>query len=179
MVFAKKITKQYKSATSIGSDGFPTYRRRKDGRKAIVRGQRIGNRWVVPYNLDLLIKYNAHIKIELCARTKAIKYLYKYIHKGPDRATVVLEVNTTTLPQSTGSNQGNDEIKQYLDCKYISPPEACWRIFEFDLQAQRPPVERLQFHLPSEQFVVFQDNNDLDDVVLRPGIGRTMFTEWM
>lgn len=33
------------------------------------------------------------MNVEGCAHTKAIKYLYKYIHKSHDRATVVIESN--------------------------------------------------------------------------------------
>ncbi|XP_077239757.1 uncharacterized protein LOC143880671 [Tasmannia lanceolata] len=175
MELAKKL---WDFSMSLIHNGFPVYRRRRDGRKVIVRGRKIDNRWVVPYNIDLLIKYNAHINVELCAKTKVIKYLFKYIHKGPDRATVVLEVDSKTNVQHTDNfRQENDEVKQYLDCRYISAPEACWRVFEFDLQAQHPSVERLQFHLPEEQHVIFRDNDNLYDVILRPDINRTMFIE--
>ncbi|XP_077249067.1 uncharacterized protein LOC143888491 [Tasmannia lanceolata] len=179
-VCTKIYPKSYKNLTTIDENGFLLYRRRKDGQKPIVQGRKISNRWVVPYNLHLLIKYNAHINVELCAKTQAIKYLYKFIHKGPDRATAVLETeSTTTVSQINAIQHENDEIKQYLDCRYISALEACWRIFEFDLQGQQPPVERLNNHLPGEQSIIFNDNDDLQNVMSRPGIERTMFTEWM
>lgn len=42
-----------------------------------------------------------------------------------------------------------------------------------------PAVERLSFHLPGEQNVVFQDEDTIDSVVNRPGIDMSMFLGWM
>jgi len=41
---------------------------------------------VVPYNRDLCVKYDAHINVERVAMRRVVKYLYKYVHKGHDRA---------------------------------------------------------------------------------------------
>ena len=45
----------------------------------------LDNRYVVPHNIALCIKYNAHINVEVCASIKAVKYVYKYVYKGHDR----------------------------------------------------------------------------------------------
>ncbi|KAL1928026.1 hypothetical protein VTP01DRAFT_3431 [Rhizomucor pusillus] len=39
----------------------------------------------------LLMKYNAHINVEVCSTSKAVKYVYKYVYKGRDRANVRLQ----------------------------------------------------------------------------------------
>jgi hypothetical protein len=39
-----------------------------------------------------------------------------------------------------------------------------------------PPVECLQYHLPNEQMVLFDD--DVQEVVIRLAISKTMMTEW-
>ncbi|XP_077237222.1 uncharacterized protein LOC143878892 [Tasmannia lanceolata] len=177
---SKKYPKKFNSNTIIDDNGFPVYRRRNNGRSAMIHGQEVDNRWVVRYNRALLIKYSSHINVELCAKTKVIEYLFKYLHKGPDRATVVIEPESSTSMQSNvNSHQNNEKIKQYLDCRYISAPEACWRILEFDLHAQQPFVERLQFHLPNEQYVIFNDKDNLYDIMSRPGIRTSMFIKWM
>ncbi|XP_048615648.1 uncharacterized protein LOC125588375 [Brassica napus] len=49
------------------------------------------NASVIPHNIEILKKYAAHINVEWCNRTSAIKYLFKYITKGVDRATVLIE----------------------------------------------------------------------------------------
>ena len=48
---------------------------------------------MVPYNPFLLLKYNAHINVELCSTVKSVKYLYKYIYKGYDCADREKNIN--------------------------------------------------------------------------------------
>jgi len=51
-----------------------------------------------------------------------MKYLFKYINKGYERIT------TTIIPNENESffnKEPIDEIKQYLDCRYVSPCEPC------------------------------------------------------
>ncbi|KAG8377386.1 hypothetical protein BUALT_Bualt08G0027600 [Buddleja alternifolia] len=71
-----------------------------------------------------------------------------------------------------------DGIKQYLDCRYVSAIEACWRIYEFDLQKHYPTVERLEYHLPNQQFVIFNEDDHLHNAVQLEGIKETMLTKW-
>ena len=37
------------------------------------------------------LRYNAHINVKVCGSVKAVKYIHKYIYKGGDRATVMLD----------------------------------------------------------------------------------------
>ncbi len=48
----------------------------------------VTNRLIVPYNPGLLLKYNCHINVEVCSTVKSVKYLYKYVYKGGDRAVI-------------------------------------------------------------------------------------------
>jgi hypothetical protein len=88
-------------ATVQGKDSYPVYRRREDGRKEKVRGHELDNRWVVPYNPYLLRLFNCHINVETCGSIKAVKYLFKYIYKGHDRASVAVR------EADTEDNEGN------------------------------------------------------------------------
>jgi hypothetical protein len=36
-----------------------------------------------------------------------------------------------------------DEIKKYLDCRYVFASEATWHIFKFDMHERFPTIERL------------------------------------
>ncbi len=54
-----------------------------NGRKCDKTG--LDNRRVVPHNPYLLLKYQCHINVEVVASIAAIKYVYKYVFKGPDR----------------------------------------------------------------------------------------------
>ena len=54
-----------------------------------IKGLDLDNRCVVPYNPYLTVKYNAHINVEIFTTVMAVKYLYKYVYKGPDRVIVI------------------------------------------------------------------------------------------
>jgi hypothetical protein len=112
---------------------------RDDGREALkpckCQGAPIAlnNCWVVPYNPYLSKRYNAHINVELCGSIKAIKYLYKYFYKGPNKAMTEVSINTNTVI----------EVRQYQDCRYFSAHEACWWLFRFPMHGRYPAVVRL------------------------------------
>ncbi|KAG6670695.1 hypothetical protein I3843_Q045000 [Carya illinoinensis] len=132
--YSKIFSNKFNRETSIDEDGFAVYRRRDDlGMYIEMNGVKLDNRFIVPYNMNLLVKYQAHINVEWCNRSISIKYLFKYKNKGPDRAIVILEENL-----------------HINDCRYVSATEACWRIFRFDIHYCEPAVERLSFHLENE-----------------------------
>jgi hypothetical protein len=168
----KHFPKNFKSETTIDEDGFPVYRRRDDGREIKKRTIKLDNRSVVPYNRDLLVKFQAHINVEWCNRSRSIKYLFKYIHKGIDYVLGLVK-------EKHDSNNETDEIKRYLEMRYISTTEACWWLFQFELNYRDPAVERLNFHLENDQQVIFPDSTDVRKIVRRKGIKETKFTEWM
>jgi nitrogen regulatory protein PII len=76
----KNFPKKFQDATLANVDGYPLYRRRQ-GQTTFVRGVEMDNRYVVPYNKYLLLKYNCHINVEVSTSQKAVKYIYKYIYK--------------------------------------------------------------------------------------------------
>lgn len=168
---SKGYPKQFIGVTEVNaSGGYPQYRRRLDG-KSIERRiagtglVNVDNRWVVPHNLYLCSKFNAHINVESCASIDAIKYLFKYVYKGHDRASVTLEQR--------------DEIKLYLDARYVSAPEACWRLFHFHLHKEYPAHQRLQVHLGNEQTVCFGEGENISEVLQRAASQETTLTAWM
>jgi hypothetical protein len=138
----KRYPKEFVEETRQGNDSYPQYRRQFHEPVSLNRNIHVDNRWVVPYNPWLLLKYDCHINVEVCSSIKSIKYLYKYVYKGPDR--VAMEVHR-------GTNM--DEIQQFVDARWICAPEALWRIFKFTLYKLYPSVERLQIHLPNHQQV--------------------------
>ncbi|KAM3266607.1 hypothetical protein P3L10_003602 [Capsicum annuum] len=108
--------------------------------------------------------------IELCNYSRSVKYLFKYINKGSDRATATIECTNTA--------EVHDEIKRYLDCRYISATEACWRIFIFDILHREPAVERFPFYLEGENTIVFEEEERPENIIRRPASVKTKFTEW-
>lgn len=88
---SKKYPKEYSDETVFRSDGgYPTYRRPENGRTVNVRNHEVGNEFVVPHNPFLLAKYDAHINVEVCSTVKSVMYLYKYVYKGHDAATLAV-----------------------------------------------------------------------------------------
>jgi hypothetical protein len=78
---AKKFLKAFCEETIVNDNGYPTYRRRDTGvTHRLKRGQsvfEVDNRWVVPYNPWLSLKYDSHINLEYCALIVCIKYIFK------------------------------------------------------------------------------------------------------
>ena len=130
------------------------------------------------------MKYQAHINVECCNRAQSIKYLFKYIGKGLDKVTAVLERVNKNLeipnpPTATSRKIEYDEVKNYLSCRYLSAAEASWRIFGFPIHHREPYVQRLFFHLEDEQEVRFQDNESLPEILGRFRQDASMFVQWL
>lgn len=163
-------SKVYASETSFGEDSYPKYRRRDDNKKVKVRGQYLDNRWVVPYNPYLLAKFDCHINVEICSTIKAVKYLYKYVYKGHDRISFVVNPNDQIFDF--------DEIQKFQSARWISPPEAMWRIYGFILCEIYPSVISLQLHLENNQFITYKKSDDLTKVITRDDTCKTMLIEY-
>ncbi|GKB49987.1 hypothetical protein Tco_0900740 [Tanacetum coccineum] len=145
----KKFPKQFNESTVIDDSGYAIYKRRNDGSTIKKSETDLHNGYVVPYNPGLLRRYQAHINVEYCNQVGSIKYLFKYINKGPDRVSATID------------GEEVDEIKDYLNCRYLSACEAAWRIYGFDIHYRTPSVERLPFHLKDEQQVILMRHKAL------------------
>ncbi|XP_020272658.1 uncharacterized protein LOC109847832 [Asparagus officinalis] len=176
---SKHFPKKYVNETVIDESGFAVYRRRNDNNRWVDKnGTKLDNAYVVPYNRNLIVKYQSHINVEWCNRGRSIKYLFKYITKGPDHASISLRSHKSS---SSGSNnhEKTDEIQYYLDCRYISAPEAIWRIYGFYIHYRIPTVERLPFHLPDQQSMIFKDSDDLNEIIDNIHAKKSKFISWM
>ena len=96
----KEFPKDFQDQTSLTEFSYPLYRRRSPengGNTAIkmVKGKEVvvDNSMVVPYNSFLSKKYGGHINSEFCGSVVSVKYVYKYITKGPDRCIISTEVS--------------------------------------------------------------------------------------
>ena len=134
------------------TNGYPVYRRRNDGRSFVKYGKCLDNRWIVPHNRYLSLKYNAHINVEICTTVKSVKYIYKYIYKGYDACTVALEQRTVDC----------DEIQRFLNARYVGSVEAAWRIFEYEMHYQSAIVYRLNCHLEHMQSELFAPGHEAE-----------------
>ncbi|KAF8048405.1 hypothetical protein N665_2526s0001 [Sinapis alba] len=198
----KFFPRKHVEKTTVDDQGYPVYRRRemglmlrrkkkRNGSYVEKKGIQCDNRFVVPYNKELLLAYNAHINVEWCNQPRSIKYLFKYINKGQDRVTgtVTQKCNIEATVAGTSSNitaaegdttaaEGDttvakgveptiDEIKNYFDARYLSACEFTWRILAFPTQYRSTPVEKLTFHLEGEQPVVYKHGDSVESVMSR------------
>jgi hypothetical protein len=176
---SKKFPKKYQPLTTIDENGFAVYRR-PDNRRYVQKGNtRLDNGWVVPYNMYFLKKFQAHINVEWCNKGVFIKYLFKYVTKGPDCGKVYIKRvrNGEEAPYDEQTGTVN-EVKEYLDCRYICEQDACWRVFGFDIHRHYPHVERMPVHLLGENNISFEEDDDMNDVASQEFRRRMMLTEW-
>ncbi|KAL8156433.1 hypothetical protein AgCh_001501 [Apium graveolens] len=181
----RHFPKRYSPATSFDDSGFPVYRRHKTNHTVNKNNMDLDNRWVVPYNIELLVMFQCHINVEICNHSRSIKYLFKYCMKGHDRATMLLvkskQSTTTVVPESNNIHVKTSpigEISQYLDGRYVCAGEAVWRIYGFNIHHRTPSVERLPVHLEDMQTITFRGNESLIDVANRASFRLIKLQAW-
>ncbi|XP_017217515.2 uncharacterized protein LOC108195093 [Daucus carota subsp. sativus] len=166
MKCSKHFPKKYSSQTMFDQSGFPLYKRRNTGITVKKGIHELDNQYVVPYNRDLLVKYQCHMNVEICCHARSLKYLFKYCLKGHDRATVEISKKNTESQQNN-IDVPKDEIQAYFDGRYICGAEAAYRIFGFDIHYRSISVLRLSFHLPGNRNCTFREDEELHKVVRR------------
>ena len=133
-VRSKHYPKPLSSETIVNVNGYPQYRRRHvmpdDDQPRTVKDGNQGVQWIVPCNPRLLLRFRCHINIEVCTTIRAVKDLYKYSYKGPDRASL---------------EYTRDEIRDFLDTRWVALPEAntsvraAWQISPSGAPSSSPP----------------------------------------
>lgn len=176
---SKGFPKPFQNETIVDENGFAVYKRPDNGRFVQKGNVRLNNQWVVPYNMNLLKKFQAHINVEWCNKGIFVKYLFKYVTKGADRSKVYLQriQNGEDAPHDHETETRN-EVKEYLDCRYICEHDACWRIFGFDIHRHFPPVQRLSVHLENENNITCDENANMSDILSEEFLRRTTLTQW-
>ena len=71
-----------------------------------------------------------------------------------------------------------DEIKYYMDCRYVSACDVSWRIFGYVIQYNEPPIIRLSIHLPDQQSVIFEDEDNMETVIEKAASKFKTLQEW-
>ncbi|UYV81777.1 hypothetical protein LAZ67_20002341 [Cordylochernes scorpioides] len=161
----KEFPKYFLEETIANLNGYPKYQRRNTGKSFKLENKNISvdNRWVVPYSPFLLKKYDCHINVQVCTSIKSVKYIFKYILKGHDCANLEIKYN---------------EIKTYLNSRYVCAPESMYRIFGFDLYSKSHKIERLPVHLEDMHSLVFEEQDDILEVINRPNNKKSMLTAY-
>ena len=160
-----KYCEKWKDSVRMCRFGYPKSAQEKttfdtSNRVLYHRGER--DAFVVPYCLPLIRKFQCHMNMEIAGCGQLFQYLFKYIHKGiieyvfanyrvntaiiigPDQAKFRVHV------QDDGSTNEEtiDEIQEYWRGRYLSAPEATWRILGYNITQKTPAVTALPVHLP-------------------------------
>ncbi|KAK8809606.1 hypothetical protein WA158_000549 [Blastocystis sp. Blastoise] len=171
---SKKFPKEYRNETTINEDGYPNYRRRDNGRVYVIGRQSnvnntLDNRWVVPYNPYLSLRIGCHINVEVCSSVRSPKYIFKYAFKGHDsiNAEIEREDNTNNNTNNNNPNNSNrneieipNEMKSYLKGRYLSAPEAMWRIYGFPIKYCNVSVITLDIHDENDRTVYYVEGDE-------------------
>jgi hypothetical protein len=172
----KFYPKEFSQHTVVVPNNYVKYARPNNGITTHKKGVQVDNTFVVPHNVDLLVKYQAHINVENVNRNGMEKYLFKYTNKGPDCARVMLQRKRGS---SDNGAEPFNEIKEYLDCRCVTPNDAAWRLLQFDIHYTNPAVERLPVHLPLQNGVLYTEDDYLDQVINNPSKLTTKLTAWL
>ena len=168
---SKHFLKPFLDETAADGDSYPLYRRRRGPpvvKYAKGRPYAYYNDRVVPYNPYLLKKFDCHLNVEICSSIQAVKYLHKYIYKGPDIVTVRIAQRNPELQ--------NDEVLQYFSCRYIGPIEGAWRMLGFRTNEQYPPVISLAVHAPDDQRIQYEETENQEQLADRLRLSRSHLT---
>ena len=148
---SKDFPKPFCEATFIDERGYVHYRRPAGATATTPDGKyEVDNRDIVPYCPALLLLLECHCNVEIASTVHVIKYLFKYITKGADKAKVAI----------ANDDEGVDEITDFQSTRYVGAAEAIWRIFEYHLSSQFPPIKALPIHLPNEDSVIFEEGKE-------------------
>lgn len=168
---SKFYPKEFCEHTYILQNGFTQYARPNNQIVVTKNWVDIDNRFIVPHNVDLVVKYQDHINLESVNHDGMHKYLFKYVTKVYDCSRAGIRRNS--------ANETINEIDNYLECPCVTPNDAAWRLLQFDIHHTDPSVERLLVHLPLENNVVYTEDDDLEEVIENPGNQKSKLTAWL
>jgi predicted esterase YcpF (UPF0227 family) len=109
--YTKGFPKPFLEHTIVTNNFYARTRCFTTGQTINVKGHHLDNQWIVCHSKYLIWKYKCHINVESIASVKAIKYIYKYVYKGHDHTTIKF-------------GRYINEVKQYLDARYVSSYKA-------------------------------------------------------
>ena len=70
-----------------------------------------------------------------------------------------------------------DEVTNFVNARYVSASESCWRTFDFNLHSQNPKTERLAIHLEGQQQVPYDPSKPMNETLKKNE--RTQLTEFL
>jgi hypothetical protein len=112
---------------------------------------------VVPHSPALLLRFKAHINVEIVTDEMSHSYLFKYQAKIAPSSIVRLQQTNGTSP----GNQERNQMNEYFRAQVVSSSEATCRFLDKHTFGLSPCCKILDLHLPG----CFRMQHDLDDSV--------------
>ncbi|XP_052297322.1 uncharacterized protein LOC127902450 [Citrus sinensis] len=137
----KHFPKKFNDQTTVDTNGFPVYKRRNTGIHVEKKGVFLDNRYVVPYHRNLIVKFDAHINVEICNYSRSVKYLFKKpaverlpFHLPGEHIVIFEESkcleNVLTIPgiEKTKFTEWLEANKNYDDARELTYSDfpTCW-----------------------------------------------------
>ena len=66
----------------------------------------------------------------------------------------------------------------YFDVRYVSAFESIWKIYHYKLHNHTPNIQRLAVHLSNQQSIIFQDRDNLQNLISHTNNYMTTLTTW-
>jgi hypothetical protein len=163
----KHYLRTFSEETTQGEDDYPVYRWWNNGQtfRKTPNGFAYDNRWVVPHNPYLTKMFNAPINVEVSTSIRSVKYLFKYIYKGPNHVVAVITSPT-------------NKIQQYIDAQYLNATKGVDSLLSLKKHTEWPPITQLVVHLPRHHNVIFNKNENLAIVAKRVARQKTTLTSY-
>ncbi|XP_074373581.1 uncharacterized protein LOC141713917 [Apium graveolens] len=97
---------------------------------------------------------------------KIVEISLQVLFEGSCTATMLLKKksNKSGNAQTTRSVKNLNEVKNFLDGRYVCAFEASWQIFRFDIHHRSPSVDRLPIHFPGQKYLNFHSSANLENV---------------
>jgi hypothetical protein len=82
--------------------------------------------------------------------------------KGPDRSKFLLR--KVQAGEDVSYNEETyviDEVKEYLDGRYICDKDSCWRVFGYEIHQHYHAVEKMMVHLSNENYITYHPTTNM------------------
>ena len=109
---------------------------------------------VVAYNPSMIIAYDCHINVEVCAGIHVVRYIRKYISKLPCSTRVTIE-EVLRNPAS--------EFSLWQKLRHVGVSEALLRMKEIDINLCIPSVTALRIHNEGEHPVYYSSEDQASE----------------
>ena len=123
------------------------------------------DQWIASHIPELVNELNCHIFVDIVFTVAVFMYLYKYMFKGPDHSQYQFRKLDNQTNSYEQASERKNEVKDYVDGRYLSSPEAAWRILNFQITMKNPTVRALTVHLPGQNIPKFLANDTTSSLI--------------